>query len=120
MERTEVTGGMGEMFRHHYFGDVNVDRKTILKCVLKMGHECLDWIALPRVRSGELSPIISFMQLINNTILAQVLCTNIKHTHVNPQKSFSVPRTNIYIIFASLFMWACLICTQNIFIHTYI
>lgn len=48
MERRKVTRGMGEKFRHHYFGDVNVDRKTILKYVLKMGHECLDWIVLPQ------------------------------------------------------------------------
>ena len=48
MERTEVTRGMEEIFRHHYFGDVKVDRKTILKFVFKMGHECLNWIALPQ------------------------------------------------------------------------
>ena len=48
VERTEVTRGMEEIFRHHYFGDVKVDRKTILKFVFKMGHECLNWIALPQ------------------------------------------------------------------------
>jgi hypothetical protein len=36
---------MGEMFRRHYFGDLNVERKPILKWVLKMGH---DWIELPQ------------------------------------------------------------------------
>jgi hypothetical protein len=35
------------MLRHHYFGNVNVDRQTKLKWILKMGHDCLDWIALP-------------------------------------------------------------------------
>jgi hypothetical protein len=47
VDRTEGKRGMGEIF-HHYFGDLNVDRKSVLKCVLKMGHECLDWIALPQ------------------------------------------------------------------------
>jgi hypothetical protein len=42
----EGTRRRGEMLRHHYFGDVNVARRTMLKWVLKMGRECLDWISL--------------------------------------------------------------------------